>query len=332
MRVLRFILVSVLLAPALGCASESGLRRFDYAQVIMGVRVNIAAYCDNEEKARNAAREAFAAMARIDGILSDYRPDSEAMKLCDAAGSGPVPVSPELADVLRRSLEFSHASGGAFDVTAGTVVRLWRTTRKTAVLPSPGEIENARSTAGWRKVAVQIAPDGTPRAVLSTPGIRLDFGGIGKGFASDAGLSAMRSHGVSRCLVASAGDIAVGDSPPDRDGWRIDLPGGHIEVARCGVSTSGDTEQYIEINGVRYSHIVDPRTGIGVTQRLLVTTVAPDATTADAAATTLCVLAVQEHTEFVQHFRGLEARVVRVGDRDQDVYVTPGFPAIGRGP
>ncbi len=327
------LIVACALGASLGCSGPA-LERFDYAQVIMGVRVNIAAYSASEQEARDAARRAFAEMARIDAILSDFRPDSEAMRLCDAAGSGPVPVSPTLADVLGRSLEFSRASDGAFDVTSGSLVRLWREARRNAVLPGQNQLRSARSTAGWRKVAVLEEPRGCFQADLGTPGIRLDFGGVGKGYAADAGLAEMRKAGVGCALVAVAGDIAAGEAPPGRSGWRIEIPEGgtrgFIEVVNRGVSTSGDTEQFVEIDGVRYSHIVDPRTGLGMTRGLLVTTVAPDATSADAAATTLCVLEPARHGAFLGAFPGVEARVRFAGGGPSDDRSTPGFPAIVR--
>jgi len=334
------MLWSILLIVASGCTADPSVRRFDYAQVIMGVRVNIAAYCESEVKARDAARNAFAEMVRVDGVLSDYRGDSEAMRLCDAAGSGPVPVSRTLADVLRLSREFSQASGGAFDVTAGSVVQLWRAARKKAVLPVQGDVAAALSTVGWRRCTVIEVDDGRFEVDLSPKGVRLDFGGIGKGFAADRGLAVMRRDGVPRALVGAAGDIAVGDPPPGRAGWRIEIseggdgpgPGEFIEVFRCGVSTSGDTEQFVEIGAVRYSHIVDPRTGVGVTQRLVVTTVAPNAATADAAATTLCILPAENRAEFILAIPGLQAFVRDAGHSGSQASLTPGFPPIERRP
>lgn len=336
---LRASLLAPASAPA-GCGSGAPLERFDYAQVIMGVRVNIAAYSDSEVKARDAARDAFAEMSRVDAALSDYQPRSEAMRLSDAAGTGPVPVSPLLAQAVRRSLEMSEASGGAFDVTIGPLVRAWREARRARRLPDPGEVERARALVGWRHLTLSAAPDGTPLALLAVPGMRLDFGGIGKGFAADRGLRVMQERGVERCLVAVAGDIAVGKAPPGRPGWRIEMSGGGsspgavawVDVAGCGVSTSGDTEQFVDIDGVRYSHIVDPRTGAGVTRRVIVTTVGPDATSADAAATALCVMEPSEYGVFLARLPGVEARIRRADGPGSDEMVTPGFPAVGRAP
>jgi len=376
------ILFLVALLFAAGCSTAEPLPRFDYAQVIMGVRVNIAAYCASEVKAQEAAAAAFAEMARVDDALSDYRPDSEAMRLCDAAPSVPVPVSPLLAAVLRRSVEFSQAGEGAFDITAGPLVQLWRQARREGKLPSPEALSAARQSVGWHLFTLSTDARGRATVTLAARGVRLDFGGIGKGYAADRGLAVMRQLGVPRCLIAAAGDIAVGDPPPDRFGWRIELAeasviplralspaprggdvrvledrgglegggGGRVfeagdgasdpprsatrslfvEVSRCGVSTSGDTEQFLEIEGVRYSHIIDPRTAMALTRRTLVTTVAPDATTADAAATTLCVLAPERRAAFLRRFPGTVAWVRLADQPGFGESVMRGFPTIRR--
>lgn len=340
--ILGFFLVLAAGGLAPGCASRAPLQRFDYAQVIMGVRVNIAAYCENEVKARSAAKAAFDELVRVDNTLTDYRPDSEAMHLCDAAGQGPVPVSPMLAEVLRRAGEFSQASGGAFDVTVGPMVRLWRAARRAGRLPAADALDAARTLVDWRSVSVHTDASGENAVTLASPGMRLDFGAIGKGYGADRALATLRVEGVPVALVSVAGDIAAGDPPPGRPGWRVDMtergpavaggPHDWIEVSNVGVSTSGDTEQFVEIDGVRYSHIVDPRTGLGVTRHVLATVVARDATTSDAAATALCVLDPLEHARFLHAIPGTEARVRLAGRPDFGESVTRGFPTVRHEP
>jgi len=281
-------------AACCGCAS---LERHEFNRVCMGVQCRIVVYSADARRAEAGAGAAFGRIAGLDACMSDYRPDSELMRLCERAGGPPVAVSEDLARVLAVAAQVSEASGGAFDVTAGPAVALWRRARRTGTLPKAAELVRARGLTDWR--AVEIDSEG--RWVrLAKPGMRLDMGGIGKGYAAQRGLDALRERGLSRSMVALAGDIVVGDAPPGRDGWLVGTaesgsegPGaGRLTLVNCAVSTSGSSEQYVEIGGVRYSHIINPKTGLGVTEagHGSVTVVAPLGETADALATALFVL------------------------------------------
>lgn len=267
-------------------SSPLNVSRYDFTQAHMGVRVDISLYAPDRAAAERAAQAAFDEIARIEAIASDYRPDSEAMRLCDRAGQGPVRVSPTLMNLLLRSEQFHYHSGGLFDVTAAPLVRLWRESRRTGALPTHEAVQAARRNVGME--AVRIEPDAGTVEIIR-PGVRLDFGGIAKGYACDAAVQAMRSAGAPACLVEMGGDIALGDAPPGEAGWRVLLTttGESVQLHNCGVSTSGDTEQFVEVGGRRYSHVVDLRTGLGSTQRVMATVIGPDATTTDALATAL---------------------------------------------
>jgi Membrane-associated lipoprotein involved in thiamine biosynthesis len=254
----------------------------------MGVPVRLTVYAPSEATARTACRAAFDRFAALEDVMSDYRPTSELMRLCANAGQGPQPVSDDLWRVLERAQRLARLSDGAFDVTVGPLVRLWRVARKTARLPDAPALAEAKARVGWRKVRL----DPEKRTVaLETPGMQLDLGGIAKGFACDEAQKALRAHGVDRALVEAGGDIVVSGPPPGADGWRVDAGGGETRVLVNGaISTSGDTEQFVEIGGVRYSHVVDPRTGLGLTSRVAVTVIAPDGLTSDSLSTALGVL------------------------------------------
>ena len=259
----------------------------------MGVRARLVVYAPNELAAARACAAAFARVAALEEVFSDYRPTSELMRLCDRAGGEPVVVSDELFKVLQRAAEVSQRSGGAFDVTVGPLVQLWRAARKSGQLPPRDELDRARQLVGWQRVLL----DPAARTVrLTTPGMRLDLGGIAKGYAGDQALAVLREHGITRALFEAGGDIVAGDSPPGAAGWRVEVvdPGEgamkSLMVANRGASTSGDTEQFVEIEGRRYSHVVDPRTGLGVMDRTMATVVARDGLTSDSLSTAVCVL------------------------------------------
>jgi FAD:protein FMN transferase len=261
----------------------------EFAQVHMGLPVRIRLYSSTEEAAGTAAAAAFARIAALDQMMSDYRPDSELRRLSSVWS----PVSRELFAVLERATEIADATGGAFDPTVGPLVALWREARQRHRLPEATAIDAARGLVGWRLVELDAA---RPAVRFAREGVSLDLGGIAKGYIIQQALQAMIPFGVTRALVEAGGDIVVGDAPPGRDGWSIDVTGADAEfVARAArltnaaLATSGPTVQFVEIDGVRYSHVVDPRTGLGLTNQVTARVIAANGATADALATALTV-------------------------------------------
>jgi len=281
------------------------LRRFEYRQIHMGVAARIVVYAPNEDIAKWACSRAFLRIAELEDLMSDYRPHSELMRLCAEGHLAPLRVSNDLFFVLQRALELSERSNGAFDITVGPFVALWRKARQTKQLPSEEELQRAHQLVGWRKIRL----DPINRTVqLAVPGMRLDLGGIAKGYAADCALKVLRKFGLTRALVELGGDIVLGDPPPNRKGWRIGLLNESgklekvLELANCSVSTSGSTEQFVEIMGRRYAHIIDPRTGLGLTKLVLVTVIARDGITSDGLATALCVLGEREGRQLAETY------------------------------
>lgn len=277
-------------------AAPAPRQRLEFVAPHMGTLFKIVLYAADETEARPAAAAAFARVAELNRILSDYDPSSEVSRLARAPTGTAIPVSAELFDVLQQSQRLAERSGGAFDATAGPVVRLWRAARQTGQLPSPAERDAARQAVGYQKLRLDLAD----RSVaLLGPGMQLDFGGIAKGFAADEALAVLRRRGFAQAMVAASGDLALGEAPPDQPGWKIELaPFGQrsaepvvLVATNVGISTSGDSEQFVEIAGVRYSHIVDPATALGLTTPAAVTIIARTATQADSLATAASVLA-----------------------------------------
>ncbi|MBL9126942.1 MAG: FAD:protein FMN transferase [Verrucomicrobiales bacterium] len=304
-------------------AEAADFQRFEFSRPQMGVPFRISVYDRSETNAQAAATAAYDRVAALNAILSDYDPDSELSRLCrDTPPETPSTVSPELGFMLERSLELSQRSDGAFDATVGPLVNLWRRARRRLELPSENLLAEARSRTGWQRLRY----DPRSRSVtFLAPRMRLDFGGIAKGYAADEALAVLRRFGVSRALVAAAGDIRVGDAPPGQPGWSIevgalDTPGAPpprtLRLVDAAVSTSGDLFQRLEIGGRRYSHIVDPRTGIGLTNQTLVTVVARDGTTADSLATAVDILGPERGLALVRRYLGARALILRPeGDR-----------------
>ncbi len=276
-----------MLTAIVGTIIMSGLGRFEYSELHMGVRVNLTVYAAGPETAARACRKAFDRFADLEAIMSDYRPDSELMKLCALAGQGAHPISPDLAVVLRRAQRVAERSGGAFDVTCGPYIQLWRHARKTRKLPSSSDLAAARSHVGFQLLHLT---DTT--ATLDRPGMRLDLGGIAKGYACDEAVEALKAEGIDRGMVEAGGDVACLGTPPGKIGWHVVIAGTGFEfwLKNQAISTSGDAEQHVTIGGKRYSHICDPRTGLGLTTRRQVSVVADTGLITDSLSTALCVL------------------------------------------
>jgi thiamine biosynthesis lipoprotein len=269
------------------------LRRHEFTEMHMGMPVRMVLHAGNDSLARAAARAAFDRVATLDNTFSDYRPQSEVRRLESRSGEW-VAVSAELFEVTARALEIARLSEGAFDPTVAPVVALWREARRTKILPSAARIDSARRFVGWRRVRL----DTTRRAMRLDSGMRLDFGGIAKGYIIGEARRVLAEAGITSSLVEAGGDIVVGDPPPDAPAWRIDLGDSLTTVVNAAVSSSGPTNQFVEIGGRRYSHVVDPRTGQALANDVLVHVIANDPTIADAASTAFSILTESESARF----------------------------------
>lgn len=303
------------------------LERFEYTEYHMGVDVRIVVYAPNRAAAESSCADAFETFAALDTIMSDYRPNSEIMRLCATAAGPPVTVSKDLFTVLQRAQEVARRSDGAFDVTCGPLITLWRKARKTHILPAAAEIAQAQAVVGWRKLRLNVT---RRTAQLRVRGLKLDLGGIAKGYADDRAQETLKRHGITRALVEAGGDIVVSGPPPGAKGWRIRVanagPGlnagavtgaATLLFAHCAVSTSGDTEQSVEIGGRRYSHIVDPRTGQALTDRIQVTIVARDGITSDSLSTAVSVLGSERGRTLVKSYPGARCYIRFLGRWDE---------------
>jgi thiamine biosynthesis lipoprotein len=309
-----------------GCilAEAAPLARYEFDEPHMGTKVRVIFYASSAEQAESGRKAAFAVMKQIDDLMSDYKPDSELSRLSAAAGKGPRPVSQPLFDVLQRSLRTAELSDGAFDITIGPLIRLWRRSRKELKLPTPDELRDAKALVDYRKLRLDPAQR---TAELLQAGMILDLGGIAKGYACDKGIEALRALGITRALVDTGGGMALGDPPPDKPSWRIGMLGDSSKIlllSNCGVSTSGDVEQYVEIDGVRYSHIIDPVTGLGLTNRAMATVIAKDGLTSDALDTPICILGAERGLKMAIE-NGVEAWTQWVDGRKRRRDQTPGF-------
>lgn len=288
----------------------------------MGAKVKLLLYAADEPSANLAAAAAYGRIAALDATLSDYKTTSELSQLSRTAGSGEVVrIGDDLWTVLAEGQRLSEATDGAFDVTVGPMVRLWRRARRSGELPSPERLAEARGVVGYQRLRLDAAAQ---TAELETPGMRLDLGGIAMGYALDEALAVLAEHGVNRALIDGSGDIVVGDPPPGETGWRVqaeplsgsDQAPRFVRLANRSVTTSGDAYQHVVIDGRRYSHIVDPRTGLGLSDPSSVTVIADSGIAADSLATAVSVLGPERGLALIECTPGAAALVqVNAGAR-----------------
>ena len=332
--VMRKATAFVLLAVA-GCSPPStSAVRLAETRRLMGVPWTITVCAADEATGRAAIVAGFSEVERLERLLSDYDPESELSRLSALAPmAAALPVSLDLWRVLEQAVALRDQTGGSFDPAIGRLTTLWRQARRSERLPVTDKVNAALATVGPDALVLDPAARG---ARLPKPGTRLDLGGIGMGYAADRALEAIAAAGVAAAMIDASGDVAVSDAPPGTAGWRIAVaplgtraqqPPEPLLLVHAAVTTSGDAFQAVEIDGRRYSHIVDPRTGLGVAGPAAVTVIAPDCTTADALATAASVLGPEQGLALVAATPNCAARFIWRNGGSTRIATTPSWPA-----
>jgi thiamine biosynthesis lipoprotein len=287
---------------------------------VMGTKAWVTIAGMSDADAERAAQAAFREMYRIESVMSTWRPSSEISRLNAGSNGAPFTVSPELSSLIDSSFFYSKATAGAFDVTVRPLVRLWGFQGGTAKLPSDAEIERAMSLVGFEKVALDPARS----TITLPPGMQIDLAGVAKGYAVDRCAAVIAELGVRNALVNIGGNIYAMGAPPGKKGWSVGVrdPKGGLETVGTlvlrdeAVATSGNYENFVEIEGKRYGHIIDPRTGRPVSRVLSVTVVAPTALASDALSTGLFVLGPDDAQAAVERLAGVAALFALARDRE----------------
>ena len=274
---------------------DSHLSLFNFSEAHMGTEFKIALYLENDSIAAKIAKKAFDRVAALEQIFSDYRENSEVSQLSATAGTDKkTRVSNDLWNVLVFARQVTDQSKGTYDFTAGALTKIWRKSFRQKEMPNEVEIKAALETVGLKKVILHDRQS----VEIWNEDTRIDLGGVAKGYAVDEALKILKNNGAKRALVDGGGDITVGDPPPGKHVWTIkrtvygkngELTTEPIDLVNQGIATSGHTEKYLAHEGQHYSHIIDPRTGYGVTKKGIVSVVAPTCAEADAWATALSV-------------------------------------------
>ncbi len=311
---LIFLLFSLISLPS--CARDE--EPFVKQTFVMGTRGTITIYGLSTDDAEAAAGDAAREMHRIESVMSTWKEESEISRLNRGSQGKPFKVSSELFLLLNKASQFSKMTGGAFDVTAMPVVKLWGFQGGEPHLPSDKEISDAVRKVGWRKMIL----DAADTTVTLYGGATIDLAGIGKGYAVDRCAGILRDHGTESALVDLGGNMFAIGAPPGREAWSIGIRDpedsggviGKLLISNEAVATSGNYENFVVIDGKRYGHIVDPRTGRTVDHVLGVTVIAPSATESDALSTGLFVMGPEKGQDIGEVFPGTSAIFALPGD------------------
>ena len=328
--VYRYVLTRLLATLIFAATALSAQAAWVRAQEpIMGTRIQVELWHRDEAAGRSALSAVMDEMHRLDRLMSSYRPDSELSEVNSNAGRRPVTVSQELLMLVSRALEFSNVSRGAFDITYASVGRMYDFRRK--IRPEEETLLRALPAIDYQHVRVD---DANRTIQFSHPGVRIDLGGIAKGYAADRSVQILRRRGVEHALVSAGGDTRilgdrrgrswnVGVRDPREDGRVIAM----LPLADEAISTSGDYERYFEEDGIRYHHIIQPTTGKPAGSVRSVTVIGPEATSTDALSTSLFVLGVHEGLTLVDSLPEYEAIFV---DHRGDLIYSDGFERLPR--
>ena len=269
---------------------------FSESRPAMGTTFIIYLYSTDRPAADAAFNAAFDEIERIEDALSNYRPSSELSRINRLAATAATTTDPEVFNLLQTSFDYSRRSDGAFDITVGPLMQAWGFFRKNGQYPNRAELSRARASIGWKMVEL----DPQRRTIkFNTPGMELDMGGIGKGYAVDRVIDILREAGVKSALVdAGSSTLYALDAPPGKEGWKVVVPRpgdrshgiSEVLLRDNSLSTSGSYEKFFRLNGKTYCHIMDPRTGEPVQGMLQATVIAPSATATDALSTTIFVM------------------------------------------
>jgi len=273
----RRLTVAALLTAAAHAAPQQP-SKFTFEKVHFGnIPVELTLYAADAEQAQTAADAAFARVAELSAMMNDYafEPPSPLNRIA-AQAPKPVTVPPELFAALQRAVAMHAFTDGAFDITAKPFVQMWRTSRKVGELPPKHRLANARRYVDVKALALDAERS---TATLKKQGMWLDLGGLAKGMVGDEVVALLKKRGIASCRYRAGGDMVFGDAPPGEDGWRVTVPDLLVKdehgeprpltfvAHNSAASVSGDVYRFVEIDGVRYAHVIDPRTGLGVTDR-----------------------------------------------------------------
>ncbi|MDG1571251.1 FAD:protein FMN transferase [Robiginitalea sp. M366] len=298
-------------------ASVTALGQQPYKRVIllMGSRFEITVVASDSLQAAAWTDQAIAEITRIEKLISSWDPNSQTSEINRQAGISPVRVNEELFALIQRSLGISRLTDGAFDISYASMDRIWKFDGSMKAMPPADAVAASVARVGYQKI--QLDPK-TYSVFLQEPGMKIGFGGIGKGYAADRAKALLMAAGAPAGIINASGDLTTWGIPPGGKPWQVAITNpmdkthayGVVPVENRAVVTSGDYEKYVTLDGKRYTHIIDPRTGYPSRGILSVTIFAPKAELADALATSVFVMGLEAGLDRIEQLPGIDGIIV----------------------
>lgn len=297
-----------------------GQQTYHKTLLLMGTRFDIDVVAKNKMQGNKYIEIAIREMDRIEKLISSWDPKSQTSLINKNAGIKPVPVDLELLNLIERSIQISKITKGAFDITYASMDRIWRFDGSVKEMPTKKNILKSVSKIGYQKIIINHK-DKT--VFLKEKGMKIGFGGIGKGYAADKAKVLLKEMGVTSGIINASGDMNAWGHKADGTNWMVGITNplntkkvfSWLPINNQSVVTSGDYEKYVEFNGKRYAHIINPKTGYPTTGIKSVTVFAPKAELADALATSVFVMGIEIGLDFINQLKGVEAIIVDDSNR-----------------
>lgn len=290
-------------------------KKYDRVLKLMGSRFDISVVASSDAEGENYIDMAVAEISRIEKLISSWDANSETSEIIRNAGIKPVKVSTELFDLIKRSIQISKLTDGAFDISYASMDRIWKFDGSMTQMPSEEEINNSVQKVGYENI---ILDEQNGTVFLKLAGMKIGFGAIGKGYAADMAKKLLQSSGVKAGLMNASGDLNCWGKQPDGTSWKVGITNplnknkifSWFDMDEQAVVTSGNYEKFVEFDGKRYTHIIDPRTGYPASGISSVSVFAPKAELADALATSIFVMGTSVGLDFVNQLKGVECIII----------------------
>ncbi len=306
-----FVLIGLMLFSLVSFSQQNYKRTLK----LMGSRFDITVVTNSEEKGNEYINQAISEISRIEKVISSWDPNSETSQINKNAGIQPVKVSKELYNLIERALAISKLTNGAFDISYASMDKIWKFDGSMKKMPSEDDIKSSVAKVGYQNI---ILDKEHQTVFLKLKGMKIGFGAIGKGYAADRAKKLLINKGVKAGIINASGDLNTWGKQANGEDWMVAITNplnkkkafSWLPVYNSAVVTSGNYEKFVRFNGVRYSHIIDPRTGYPSTGIISVTIFTSKAELADAISTSIFVMGVETGLDFINQLKGVECIIV----------------------